>query len=112
MPIIDVKGWEKCVANNQDPYGAAVVAVARRVMEILDAEPGDFDPHALICRADKETEAGGITGYMAGAAASIIANAHSRGSEFRGKWNALFGVKSDKGTVNPAILTISEKPHA
>lgn len=113
MPIVDREGWEKCQKNNTDPYGNAVIMVARKAMEILDSEPGDFDPHKLLCRADDESCAGGITGFMAGCAASIISGAHSRGEEFRRKWNThcQIGNEGDKanesgGVLNPAILSI------
>ena len=107
MGIIDKKGWEKCVKNNSDAYGGCCVNVARRAMEILDAESGDFDCHELVSRASKEVKSGGITGFMAGAVASIINGCHSRGEEFRKKWNKDYGVSEDKkGIVNPAILTI------
>ena len=106
MPVIEEKLWEKAQANNTDPYGNACIMVARRAMEILDEEPGEIDPHALITRADKESGAGGITGFMAGAAANIISGVHSRGEEFRKAWNKDFGVEEGDGVVNPAILNI------
>lgn len=109
MAIVDKEGWDKCVAANTDPYGNAAIMVARRAMEILDNEPGDFDCHSLICRADDESKAGGITGFMAGCVANIISKVHSRGEEFRNKWNSDHGVSKEKskgGVVNPAILTI------
>jgi len=109
MSIINQADFDNQVAINKDPYGACIVKLAGRAMEILDEEPGDFDCHALICRADKEIKAGGITSFMAGAAAQIISHCHSRGEEFRKKWNGEYGVKpeDDKGgVVNPAILTM------
>lgn len=108
MPIIDQEGWDKCVANNDDPYGGCCVRVAREVMRILD-EGKPFDPHEIISTADRNIRAGGITGFMAGAVANMVSHAHSRGQEFREKWNAHYGVSEEKaagGTVNPAILTI------
>jgi len=109
MPIVKQKEWQQCVSNNSDPYGKAVVDVARRAMEILDAESGEFDCYKLLCRADEECGAGGITGFMAGCAANIISQCHSRGEEFRIKWNGDHGVKeseANSGVVNPAILTV------
>lgn len=90
--------------------------VARRAMEILDNESEDFDTHALICRADDESKAGGITGFMAGCVASMISQCHSRGEEFRKKWNKDNQIhdEGDKanesgGVLNPAILNIEPK---
>jgi len=80
-------------------------------MELLDEEK-DFDCHKIICRAGREIEAGGLTGFMAGCVAEIISKVHSRGEEFRKKWNKDYGVDEKKakgGIVNPAIMTISDK---
>lgn len=119
--ITNEKDWNECVEKNKDAYGKACVDVARKAMEILDNEPGDFDTHSLICRADEESGAGGITGFMAGCVAQMISRCHSRGDEFRQKWNNDNGIiktpegKKDigakkanesGGVINPAILTI------
>ena len=108
MPIIKTDDWNKCVENNKDPYGAACIMVARRVMEILDVV-GEFDPHDIICRADKETKAGGITGFMAGCAAQMVSHCHSRGEEFKAAWNKQYDPKPREGVINPAILTVGGK---
>ena len=116
MPITDEKGWNDCKNVNTDAYGGACVKVAKRLMEILDEEPGDFDVYEIVCRADKESGAGGITGFMAGCVANIVSKCHSRGEEFRKKWNKenQIGTEGDKanegkGVLNPAVLTIAPK---
>ena len=114
MPITNTVGWNDWVKNNKDPYGKCYVDVARRVMEILDEEEGEFEPNALIARADKETNAGGITGFMAGCVAAMVAQCHSRGEEFRKKWNkeTQIGDEGDRANkkkdaiLNPALLRI------
>ena len=113
MPIVKTEDWNKAVEVNKDPYGKACVDVARRAMEILDEELGDFDCHKLICRADDESKAGGITGFMAGCVAQMISQCHSRGEEFRKKWNLDNQIKDEGekanengGILNPAILEI------
>ncbi len=113
MSIIETEKWNKCVEINSDSYGKACVDVARRVMEILDEEPNDFDTHKIICRADDETGAGGITGFMAGCVASMVSQYHSRGEEFRKKWNVGNQIKDEGekanesgGILNPAIVEI------
>lgn len=117
MPIVNLKDWEKAVEVNKDPYGKACVDVARRVMEIMDEDltpfhegyhPDVHTTHGIICKADKDIDAGGITGFMAGCVASMVSACHSRGEEFRKAWNHDNGIKekNDKGGVfNPAILT-------
>jgi hypothetical protein len=118
MPIINEEGWKKAVESNHDSYGKACVDVARRVMELMDEDPTPFHAgyspdvhttHGIICKADKDIKAGGITGFMAGCVASMVTQCHSRGEEFRKQWNKDNGIeeKDDKGgVVNPAILTV------
>ena len=116
MTIINQKDWNKWVKNNQDPYGEACIKVARRIMEILDENPGSFDTHTLICHAGKESGAGGITGFMAGAVASMVSHCHSRGKEFLRKWNCdnQIGNEGEKATregkvLNPALINIGQE---
>ena len=112
MSIIDQAKWDSWVEANQDPYGKCCVDVARRVMEILD-EGNEFDTHKIITQADDDIEDGGITGFMAGAVASMVSQCHSRGEEFRRAWNIdnQIGNEGDKanagsGVLNPALLNI------
>jgi len=111
MPITKQEDWQKWVEANQDPYGATCINVARQVMKILDEEQ-EFDPHVIICRADEETNTGGITGFMAGAVAQMVSQCHSRGEEFRKAWNKNIGgdtrQEESEGVLNPAILIITE----
>ena len=108
MPITDQEFWDKCVKNNRDPCGGDCVAVARRVMEILDEEPGDFDCHTLIDRADNEILTGGITVFMASAAAQMISRCHSRGEEFRRQWDRRTqGLGSEGEMVNASGAVLS-----
>lgn len=116
MPIIKEKKWTKWVEANTDPYGKCCVDVAREVMRLLDEDAGDFDTHEIICRADKNTTGGGITGFMSGCVASMVSEVHSRGEEFRRKWNKDNQIhdEGDKandsgGVLNPALLSIRTK---
>lgn len=105
MPIINKKDWNKAIKNNKDKYGKACVDTARRVMELLD-EVKDFDCHDLIVKADKEVKAGGLTGFMAGAVASMVSAFHSRGKEFKKQWNKDWGDENRRGVINPALMSI------
>ena len=107
MPITNIREWTNCEQLNSDPYGKACVDVARRVMELMDDDSIPLEPHDLICRADNEIGAGGITGFMAGCVANMVSTHHTRGAEFRQAWNALYDVQSESGVVNPAVLTIN-----
>jgi hypothetical protein len=112
MPIINQEKWGVYEAKNDDPYGKACVDVARQVMKLLDDDPtplhNGYHPdihtaHGLICKADDDIKAGGITGFMAGCVAQMVSWCHSRGDEFRKSHNG--DVETD-GVVNRAILTV------
>ena len=106
--ITNKKLWDSWVKVNKDPYGKCCVDVARETMKLLDdGEHKDFLPNKIICEADDNIKTGGITGFMAGCVASMVSQCHSRGKEFKKKWNESYGVKDErKGTVNPALITI------
>jgi len=88
MSIVKQEDWNKWVEKNTDPYGKCCVDVAREVMRLLDTPKyKDFNPHKIICDADDNIKAGGITGFMAGCVAQMVSHCHSRGEEFRQKWN-------------------------
>jgi hypothetical protein len=110
------KDWKKLVKKNKDPYGKACVDVARRVMKLLDEDdtplhngyhPDTHTAHGLICKADDDIKAGGITGFMAGCVAQMVVHCHERGEEFRKSHNNE-DYEGD-GVQNHAILTISKK---
>ena len=116
MNLKNSKKWNNYVKKNTDPYGKACVDVARRVMEILD-ENSPFDPHTLICRANKDVNVAGITGFMAGCIAQMVSVCHTRGEEFRRLWNKDIGITDEDGdkanesggVINPAILIMKAK---
>jgi hypothetical protein len=116
MPITNETDWNKHVNANTDPYGKACIDVGREVMRLLDEDDGPIDTHKIICDADKNVGAGGITGFMAGAVASMVSGCHSRGDEFRRIWNGevQIGDEGDKanesgGVLNPAVLNVACK---
>lgn len=99
MPIINEKLWQEWQDKNKgSEYSKRCVDVAREVMKMLDSEeyneplhkgynPDKQTAHYLICKADDKIEAGGITGFMAGAVASMVHQCHSRGKEFKESYN-------------------------
>ena len=111
MPIVNEKVWAEYEDKNKDPYGGCCVKVSREVMRLLDGRK-EFNAFDLVCEASKNVDSGGITGFMSGAVATMVAKCHSRGEEFNDSWNGHYGVskeKAGKNTVNPAILTIETK---
>lgn len=109
----DQEKWNSYVEKNTDVYGGCCVNVARRVMELLDKDntplhngyyPDIHTAHGLICTADHDIDAGGITGFMAGCVASMVFECHERGDEFRKSHNG--EEYQGEGVVNHAIITI------
>jgi hypothetical protein len=123
MPISNETLWNEYVDKNKDPYGKCCVDVAFEAMKLLDEvnlpiesdSKKEFSAFNIIIKADKNAKAGGITGFMAGAVASMVSQCHSRGEEFKIAWNISHGVKEEKqfiknkqGVVNPAILEVKK----
>jgi hypothetical protein len=86
--LINKDALQQSIDINQDDYGGACVNVAINVMKHLDSFEGEFNigyspdmttPHGIICKCDDQ---GGITGFMAGAARSIVAKCHVLGWKF------------------------------
>ena len=105
MPVIDEVSWKKWEDVNSDPYDKCCVDVAREVMRLLDNQE-DFDPYLIITQADDNIKAGGITVFMAGCVAQMVVRCHSKGDEFKTKWNKQWDDKPHEGVINPAIMTI------
>lgn len=85
--LINKEIFKKQVETNGDSYGKACVDVAINVMKHLDSFKGEFNigyspdmstPHGIICKLDNE----GLTGWMAGNVASMVANHHKEGWKF------------------------------
>lgn len=105
--------FKKYEDNNVDPYGKCCVDVARRAIEILDTQKGDYDPHEIICQASRELKAG-ISGFMAGCISQMVIECHDKGEDFRKKWNLdcqinKEGEEANKtgGILNPALININ-----
>lgn len=110
MLIADEEGWNLCKENNQGPYGGRVVRYAEEWARLMQARMEQGETVAscadeLSHLADDD----GITGFMYGAAVSILAKAWKHGEELRTWHNAKYGAPDAKGTVNPAIVTIQAK---
>ena len=114
MNIKDLEGWDKTVENNQDPYGKCTVDYALRWAEMMEKkiENGEkIEDIAKQTSHDADTE--GITGFMYGAAVSILSWAWGYGEELR-QWHNLDtqiaseGEKANEtgGTLNPALLIL------
>lgn len=112
--VIDTDGWERCKANNSDPYGGRVVRYAEEWGRLIQAR---IDNGEKLEDCAKElsfvADDDGITGFMYGAAVSILAGCWRHGEQLR-RWHnrsTQLGDEGDKaneqgGVLNPALLVI------
>jgi hypothetical protein len=114
--------WKVGLANNTDSYGRCVFLFAEAWANMMEAEMGD-DPAAHIKGKAKDLShvasegCGGITGFMYGAAVSILSQAWIHGEALR-LWHNLdtqIGTEGERanesgGVLNPALLCVGDKP--
>lgn len=107
MEFKDKKTWEDGLALNQDPYGNSFYVYAEGWAKLMQAE---IAKGRTVQECAEETSFKlsflGITGFMYGAAVSILSKCWLHGETLR-KWhNKEYNHEGD-GVVNPAIMTIS-----
>ncbi len=112
MTLANPELWEKCKANNQDGYGAAINEYANRWACLMEARMAAGEALADIAKqASREADTDGITGFMYGAAVSTLAAVWVHGEQLR-RWHnkdTQIGDEGDKanekgGVLNPAVL--------
>lgn len=114
MQIKDQSAWDEWVKNNTDPYGGAVISYAQAWAGLMEERMQDgakLDEIAEKSSHDANTE--GITGFMYGAAVSVLSSCWEHGEALR-KWHNLetqIGEEGEKanetgGVLNPALLSI------
>jgi len=120
VKLKDAAGWQKFVDANQDPYGGACVEYAAQwaeMMEVEMAKGAKLEDIAKHTSHDIDTE--GITGFMYGAAVSMLSQCWEHGEALR-RWNNLDTQIGDEGeaanesggVLNPALMTIDVKQGA
>lgn len=116
MSYSDKDGWDEWLANQKDDYGygRCIFRYAEwwaRLMELELSNGKKLEEIADITSREADVE--GITGFMYGAAVSILAKCWKHGEELR-RWHNLetqIGNEGEKaneegGTLNPALLSI------
>lgn len=92
--------------NSNDGYSVFVVKAVISMMKKLD-DGISFE------EAEQQVycEELGLSGFMAGATANALSHFAKQGEEYRKYWNKQYGIEDveEKGTVNPAILTIKKR---
>jgi hypothetical protein len=105
--------WDEWVKNNQDPYGSGVIRFAERWADIIERDLAAGVPFATAARdGANEADTEGITGFMYGAAVTVLATSWERGDQLR-RWHNLDTQIRDEGeranreggVLNPAVLT-------
>jgi hypothetical protein len=107
MEVTDTESWNDYVKVNTDGYGKACVDYARnwaRLMQKKMSDGAELKDIAGACSHLADTE--GITGFMYGAAVSMLSKCWSHGEELR-KWHNKEYNHEGEGVVNPAVITIS-----
>lgn len=114
MEVSDEAAWQSWKDNNQDGYGAGVIAFAERWARLMQLEMANGQKLEDIASATShEADTEGITGFMYGAAVSTLASCWKYGDQLR-RWHNLdtqLGDEGEKanetgGILNPALLRI------
>lgn len=114
MKFSDSIAWDTYVNANTDPYGKACVDYARDWAELMEYHISKGDSVAECAKAashDADTES--ITGFMYGAAVSMLAKCWKYGEELR-RWHNEDAQLGDEGTranetggvLNPALMVL------
>ncbi|AID17774.1 hypothetical protein JBP901_gp062 [Bacillus phage JBP901] len=109
MKVVDEKVYEDWKAKNTDGYGSGIFRYAEKWANMMEEgiEKGDrIRDIASKLSHDADTE--GITGFMYGAAVSVLSQCWVHGEELK-KWhNKEYDYEGD-GVANPALITITKK---
>lgn len=101
--------WENCKRlNSGESYSRAIIRYTIlwvQYMEYLTKKYG-MEMSEIWDRCSDLANVDGVTGFMYGAAASIISRVWQSGEEFRKCYNSKWNY-SGAGTVNPAMLAVS-----
>ena len=102
----DYQSWK---AKNSDGYGMGIFRYAENWADLMEKEMTDGKDVADIAdRTSREADTEGITGFMYGAAVSILSSCWVHGEKLRVWHNKQYNHEGE-GVVNPALLTLSAK---
>lgn len=103
------KDWQIFEKNNQDIYGKGVVQFAKRWAELMENDLANGKQvHEIAKKREDEADIEGITGFMYGAAVSILSQVWRYGEELKYWHNSNNNYKGN-GVANPAIMTVQSK---
>lgn len=106
LELTDEAGFEKAKAKNVDPYGACIFEYATGWAKLMQAEIANGKELKDIA-SETSFQLGflGITGFMYGAAVSVLSQHWKHGAELKQWHNAKYN-HHGAGVVNPALLTV------
>lgn len=91
---------------NRDPYGSAVYRFLERWADLMEQKIKEgYELKDIAKQCEHEADIEGITGFMYGAAVSVLSQVWEHGEQLRVWHNANFN-HTGAGVVNPAIITI------
>jgi hypothetical protein len=108
--------YARYVADNDDPYSAAVVRFSEAWANAMEQEIANGRTIAECAKATSHAaNTEGITGFMYGCAAAALAQFWVHGEELR-RWHNIdtqIGTEGEKanasgGVLNPALMTIGD----
>ena len=117
MKFKDEAGWNEFVKNNSDPYGGACVSYAKRWAEMMEKRINEGESiNDIAQECSRKADVEGITGFMYGAAVSMLSMCWQYGEELR-RWHNIetqIGNEGEKanesgGVLNPALLNVSPR---
>lgn len=106
--------WQSWVDANEDPYGKAIMRYAARWASMMEAKISEGDELEKIAdKTSHEADIEGITGFMYGAAVSMLSQVWIHGEQLR-QWHNIKtqfhdeGEKANEsgGVLNPALLNV------
>lgn len=105
--------WEANKPTPEDKYSVEIVRYAERWADMMEQamEMAILDEASFAHVAQSTSRAAdtnGISGAMYGFAVGLLRQHWQHGARLNRWHNAKYGVSSDEGTVNPAIITVSE----
>jgi hypothetical protein len=115
IEIVNIEVWQSIKDMNPDGYGGGIVAYAEWWARLMQVEIANGKQLADIAdAASHEADIEGITGFMYGAAVSILSKVWKHGEDLRRWHNLKTQIRNEGeianesgGTLNPALLTLT-----
>lgn len=98
--------WNKTVEVNSDGCGGGIVNYAKVWAYLMEKEIKEKLTKEIMDTTSSEADGEGITGFMYGAAVSILAECWKYGEQLRNLHNKAYGQEGE-GVVNPAVISIT-----